>query len=79
MKERVIEVIKTPEGKTQAKIVPCKIADLAAFYGWSYKTIRKKIKVMEKEIGRMKGHYLTIAQVTAIIRELGIPSFYEVE
>jgi hypothetical protein len=79
MKDKVIKVIKTAEGKTEAKVVPCKIADLAIFYGWSYKTIRKKIRVMENEIGKMKGHYLTIRQVTAILRELGIPASVEIE
>ncbi len=79
MRENKIKIVRRQDGVTEAKVVPCKIGDLAEFYGWSYKTIKKKIVAMEREIGKISGHYLNVRQVTIVLRELGIPSTIEVE
>jgi hypothetical protein len=76
---RIIEVSKTAEGKSEVRIVPCKLKDLANFYNVSCNTLRRRLKIMEKEIGKRNGHFFTIPQVTTILRELGIPSWVEID
>jgi hypothetical protein len=79
VKKRVLEITKNPNGKTEVRVVPCKLMDIAHFYNMSFGTMRRKIKMMEKEIGKRSGQFFTIAQVTVILQELGIPKWVEIE
>jgi hypothetical protein len=60
-------------GKYEVDIKPCRIIDLANFYGMNRDTMREHIRHMKNEVGERCGQFFTIAQVRKIIGELGIP------
>jgi hypothetical protein len=74
MKKTELKIFQNAEGKYEVVARPCKISDLARFYGLCDKTIRKRVRAMESEIGKMVGYYLTTAQVEFILKELGVPT-----
>jgi hypothetical protein len=74
MKKTELKIFQNAEGKYEVLARPCKMSDLARFYGVCDKTIRKRVKAMEKEIGKVSGHYLTTMQVEFILKELGVPT-----
>jgi hypothetical protein len=68
-----IAIKELGSGKYEVDIKPCRVMDLASFYGISRDTMRGQIKHLKSEIGERCGQYFTIEQVRKIIHELGIP------
>ena len=79
MRKIELKIFQNAKGQYEVIARPCKISDLGRFYGVCDKTIRKRIRAMESEIGKARGHYLTTAQVEFILKELGIPTNVVIE
>jgi hypothetical protein len=55
---------------------PHNLKELMALYKISYKTLKKWLKPLERELGERTGYYYTIPQVRKIFEFLGFPCAY---